>query len=247
MAVGDWHALDGGRYQFRETLHGPNVESSCVDCGARVYVVQPTGRIGAGGLPEDTGSTAHARCSTCGRRHHGAPALVSGGHARRPTGVGFPSALRPVGMDVDAPPPVVPAVQRGLVQWWPDDVPVPDAAAAFVDMLRRTVRGGAQVAVVRTVAIGPGGPIETCGVHFRGGSAFWTRHETPRVRHEQPRKVDLTRTATGRARIQRFDPRVWWTGGVTWTGVALLRGTGRPVKMTVTAAIKAIREANGHE
>lgn len=72
MAVGDWHVFADG-YRFRETLNGPLVEGACVDCGAKVYVVQPTGRINQWGLEEDAGATADARCSTCGRRHHGCP------------------------------------------------------------------------------------------------------------------------------------------------------------------------------
>lgn len=129
--------------------------------------------------------------------------------------------------------------RRGLVGFWPDDVPMPAAAAGFVDLLRRCgveVRG-----VVRTIAVGQTGTLsETCGVHWRGGVAFWTRHETPRVRHEEPRKVVLTRTASGRRRVLRFDPKVWWTGGVTWVGEVY-----SPVRLTVTQATKLIMERHG--
>jgi hypothetical protein len=35
MAVGDNHDING--YVFEETLHGPNVEKVCVNCGERAY------------------------------------------------------------------------------------------------------------------------------------------------------------------------------------------------------------------
>jgi hypothetical protein len=70
MAVGDRYRL--GDVEFIETFHGPMVWGPCVGCGRSVMVVGRTGRIGAGGLEEDTGSTAQARCSSCGRAHHGA-------------------------------------------------------------------------------------------------------------------------------------------------------------------------------
>jgi DNA-directed RNA polymerase subunit RPC12/RpoP len=73
MIAGAWHRFKDG-YSFRETIHGPLMEDTCVDCGAGVYSVQPTGRIGAGGMEEDT-STVSARCSTCGRKHYGLPAF----------------------------------------------------------------------------------------------------------------------------------------------------------------------------
>lgn len=232
MAVGDWHALDGGRYVFRETLHGPFVATSCVDCGGECYVVQQTGRIGAGGLPEDTGSTVRPRCSACGRRRWGAPVKLYADRPRVQHGIGFPGRLTAVA----EPAQVGSKVRRGFVGLWPDDVPMPAAAVGFVELLRRCgveVRG-----VVRTIALGPTGTlVETCGVHWRGGVAFWTKHETPRVRHEVPRKVDLTRTATGRRRVLRFDPKVWWTGGVTWVGEVY-----SPVRLTVTQATKLIME-----
>lgn len=70
MAVGDVHTFADG-YSFRETITGsPFMADKCVDCGEVVYSCQPTGRIGAGGLEEDNSPTP-ARCSTCGRRHHG--------------------------------------------------------------------------------------------------------------------------------------------------------------------------------
>ena len=71
MAAGDWHEFADG-YRYRETIFGPFMADKCVDCGAVVYSVQPTGRIGAGGLEEDNSPTP-ARCSTCGRKHHGLP------------------------------------------------------------------------------------------------------------------------------------------------------------------------------
>lgn len=240
MAVGDWHSLDGGRYVFRETLHGPFVATSCVDCGGECYVVQQTGRIGAGGLPEDTGSTVRPRCSACGRARWGAPVKLYADRPRVQHGIGFPSRVI---TSADLRGQAVKAgktteVRRGFVGLWPDDVPMPAAAVGFVELLRRCVRGGAQVRVVRTIALGPTGAlVETCGVHWRGGVAFWTKHETPRVRHEVPRKVDLTRTATGRRRVLRFDPKVWWTGGVTWVGEVY-----SPLRLTVTQATKLIME-----
>lgn len=69
MAVGDRHTLNG--YSFIETLHGPFGPDKCVDCGREVYTVIPTGRIGHGGMLEDTGGEIPARCSGCGRKHHG--------------------------------------------------------------------------------------------------------------------------------------------------------------------------------
>jgi hypothetical protein len=71
MSVGERHTLNG--YTFVETLHGPFGPDRCVDvnCGATIYSVVPTGRIGAGGLLEDTGADVPGRCSTCGRAYHG--------------------------------------------------------------------------------------------------------------------------------------------------------------------------------
>lgn len=38
MAIGEWHEFaDGSRFQ--ETLHGPNVERECVDCGGQCYSI----------------------------------------------------------------------------------------------------------------------------------------------------------------------------------------------------------------
>ena len=37
MSVGDVHNLNG--YHFEETLHGPNVERTCVDCADVCYSV----------------------------------------------------------------------------------------------------------------------------------------------------------------------------------------------------------------
>lgn len=70
MGIGDWHQLNG--YRFRETLHGPMVMGTCIDCGQPALEVLPTGRINTHGLEEDTGGTADTRCSTCGRNHHDA-------------------------------------------------------------------------------------------------------------------------------------------------------------------------------
>jgi DNA-directed RNA polymerase subunit RPC12/RpoP len=74
MSAGDWHSFSDGQYTFRETIHGPFMKDACVDCGAEVYSVQPTGRINQWGLEEDT-TTVLARCSTCGRKYHGLPAF----------------------------------------------------------------------------------------------------------------------------------------------------------------------------
>jgi DNA-directed RNA polymerase subunit RPC12/RpoP len=74
MVVGDYIRFVDG-YWFRETFHGPLAPDTCVDCGATVYSVQPTGRINDSGLEEGAGNTAPARCSTCGRKHHGLPAF----------------------------------------------------------------------------------------------------------------------------------------------------------------------------
>jgi DNA-directed RNA polymerase subunit RPC12/RpoP len=73
MSAGDWHEFSDG-YRFRETIHGPLMVDACVDCGAAVYSVQPTGRINQWGLEEDNSPTP-ARCSTCGRKYHGRPAF----------------------------------------------------------------------------------------------------------------------------------------------------------------------------
>lgn len=55
MAQGDWHEFAHG-YRFQETLHGPNVEHECVDCGLLCYAAidWPT-----------------ARCEKCLKRKHG--------------------------------------------------------------------------------------------------------------------------------------------------------------------------------
>lgn len=55
MAVGDIHNING--YVYEETLHGPNVEHKCIDCGARAY-----------GIP---GRDDH-RCQPCTQQFHGA-------------------------------------------------------------------------------------------------------------------------------------------------------------------------------
>lgn len=68
--IGEWHEAEN--YRFRETLHGPMVWGTCVDCRQRALEVQPTGRIGHGGQEEDTGGAAATRCSRCGRVAHDA-------------------------------------------------------------------------------------------------------------------------------------------------------------------------------
>lgn len=68
MAIGDKHHL--GDTSFYETLHGPLIWGTCVDCKEPVLVVGPTDRINAHGLKEDTG-VPDPRCSACGRKHHG--------------------------------------------------------------------------------------------------------------------------------------------------------------------------------
>jgi len=72
MAAGDLHTFADG-YSFRETVWGPMIYGTCVDCGAQVMEVQRTGRINQWGLEEDTGGDAKSRCSTCGRKHYGLP------------------------------------------------------------------------------------------------------------------------------------------------------------------------------
>jgi hypothetical protein len=69
MSVGDRHTLNG--YSFIETLYGPFGPDRCVNCGTATLSVVPTGRIGAGGMLEDTGGGIASRCSACGRVHHG--------------------------------------------------------------------------------------------------------------------------------------------------------------------------------
>ncbi len=56
MAVGDVHRIND--YEFVETLHGPNVERQCVDCGKRVY-----------GTPDAVG----VRCERHAKLHLGVP------------------------------------------------------------------------------------------------------------------------------------------------------------------------------
>lgn len=176
-----------------------------------------------------------ARCGACGRQHH--RALADG--TRTPpdrTPVSMPSRMvHPV--EVAAPES---KIRRGLIEEWAlDDARLPAGARGFVADLARA--GIMSARVCHTVALdGAGNPIETVGIHWGGGVAFWTKHDTPRVRHEVPRKIDLTRTATGRRRVQRFDPKVWWTGGISWTGevYALAR-------MTVTQTVLALRARMG--
>lgn len=38
MAAGDWHQLPDGT-RFQETLHGPNIERECIDCGHFCYAI----------------------------------------------------------------------------------------------------------------------------------------------------------------------------------------------------------------
>lgn len=75
MTIGEWHETASG-YRYRETLHGPMVMGSCVDCGDKTLVIQPTGRINACGLAEDV-PTSTPRCSSCGRWHYGLPGGIN--------------------------------------------------------------------------------------------------------------------------------------------------------------------------
>jgi hypothetical protein len=59
MAVGDVHDING--YVFTETLHGPNVEKVCIDCGGRAY-----------GIPERDDH----RCQPCSVTFHGAKSTL---------------------------------------------------------------------------------------------------------------------------------------------------------------------------
>lgn len=68
MAVGDIHTFKDG-YRFVETLHGPLMESSCNDCGARIYVAAPV--LNPQGQLVPGFSNPNPLCSTCGRRFHG--------------------------------------------------------------------------------------------------------------------------------------------------------------------------------
>lgn len=173
MAVGDWHALDGGRYVFRETLHGPFVAARCVDCGGECYAVQQTGRINAHGLPEDTGSTVRPRCSACGRRKWGAPVKLYADRPRVQHGAGNPGAVARTAEVVSSSRV---AIRRGLVEEWPlDDPRVPTGARGFIEDLARA--GVRPARVCHTVAFdGVGKAVECVGVHWRGGSAFWNKH-----------------------------------------------------------------------
>jgi len=56
MAEGDWHKI-GDLEPFMETLHGPNVTRSCIDCGRRCYSVP---------------SCPDPRCTTCATTFRGA-------------------------------------------------------------------------------------------------------------------------------------------------------------------------------
>lgn len=60
MAIGDIHTFENG-YSFQETLHGPNVEHRCVDCGERAHA---------------TPDCAQPRCQECLVRLHGAKSTV---------------------------------------------------------------------------------------------------------------------------------------------------------------------------
>lgn len=60
MAIGDIHTFEDG-YSFQETLHGPNVERRCVDCGERAHA---------------TPDCAEPRCQVCLVRLHGAKSAV---------------------------------------------------------------------------------------------------------------------------------------------------------------------------
>lgn len=68
MAVGEVHLYSDG-YAFVETLHGPLMEGSCNDCGARIFVAAPV--LSGDGTLAPGHTVPNPRCSTCGRRHHG--------------------------------------------------------------------------------------------------------------------------------------------------------------------------------
>lgn len=55
MAVGDVHKVND--YVFTETMHGPNVEHKCIDCGGRAY-----------GVPD----RSDHRCQPCSQKFFGA-------------------------------------------------------------------------------------------------------------------------------------------------------------------------------
>lgn len=236
MAVGDWHALDGGRYRFRETLHGPFVAARCVDCGGECYVVQLTGRINAHGLPEDTGSTVRPRCSTCGRRRWGAPVKLYADRPRVQPGVGFPSRVVPADLTGQAVRGGKATVTRGLVEEWAAGDPrMPSGARGVLAAL------GGRGRVAHTVALAPdGGLTETVGVHLPGRAvAFFVRRDV--AASVTPRKVDLKRTKTGRRKVQRFDPIVR-PARTDWPGSALVRQGGALRSMTVTKLVQMIRD-----
>lgn len=59
MAVEEWHEFDD--YRFQETLHGPNVERQCADCGGHCY-----------SIPD----YHHPRCEECSMKVRGVPRPV---------------------------------------------------------------------------------------------------------------------------------------------------------------------------
>lgn len=73
MAVGD--KITFGDYSWYQTLHGPMIRGSCVDCGVGAMEVGPTDRYNQWGLKEDTGGGVPTRCNNCARKAHGLPAL----------------------------------------------------------------------------------------------------------------------------------------------------------------------------
>jgi NAD-dependent SIR2 family protein deacetylase len=68
--IGDWITPQPPAVPYRVTMHGPNIEDRCVDCGVTTYSVQRTGRIGTGGLEEDNPQIP-SRCDKCGRKRWG--------------------------------------------------------------------------------------------------------------------------------------------------------------------------------
>jgi hypothetical protein len=152
MSVGERHSING--YEFTETLHGPFGPDRCVDCGTRTMSVVPTGRIGTGGLEEDTGGGVASRCSACGRTYHGVPARIG----PDPTG---PRAVPFAGSDLAARRAwqdrqdgagrvVIAEPERTSRDPWPESVTPPQGV--------RTLKACAERAgweVTLTYAVGP--------------------------------------------------------------------------------------------
>lgn len=64
--IGDVHNLNG--YVFTETMHGPNIERACVDCGRTCYSVP---------------DWPNPRCGTCLAKHCGVVRTIT--RVRKPT------------------------------------------------------------------------------------------------------------------------------------------------------------------